>query len=69
MATNLIAANHRVKIFDVNPQTFDHFKEQSKEISFDMKIKFIHYSYRTSSNSTWSTKCCRKFGICYFNVT
>jgi len=32
MATNLIAANHRVSIFDVNPQTFEHFKDQSKEI-------------------------------------
>jgi 3-hydroxyisobutyrate dehydrogenase-like beta-hydroxyacid dehydrogenase len=32
MATNLIAANHCVSIFDVNPQTFEHFKDQSKEI-------------------------------------
>jgi len=32
MATNLIAANHHVTIFDVNPQAFDHFKEQSKKI-------------------------------------
>jgi 3-hydroxyisobutyrate dehydrogenase-like beta-hydroxyacid dehydrogenase len=30
MATNLIAAQHRVTIFDVNPQALDHFKEQSK---------------------------------------
>lgn len=30
MATNLIAANHRVTIFDVNPQALDHFKEQKQ---------------------------------------
>lgn len=30
MATNLIAANHRVTIFDVNPETFEHFKDQSR---------------------------------------
>jgi 3-hydroxyisobutyrate dehydrogenase-like beta-hydroxyacid dehydrogenase len=32
MATNLIAANHHVSIFDVNPKTFEHFKDQSKAI-------------------------------------
>ena len=31
MATNLMAANHHVTIFDSNPQAFDHFKEQSEE--------------------------------------
>jgi len=30
MATNLIAANHHVTIFDVNPQALDHFKEQKQ---------------------------------------
>lgn len=30
MATNLIAANHRVTIFDANPQALDHFKEQKQ---------------------------------------
>ncbi|CAF0747587.1 unnamed protein product [Adineta ricciae] len=30
MATNLIAANHQVKIFDVNPQALDHFKDQKE---------------------------------------
>jgi 3-hydroxyisobutyrate dehydrogenase-like beta-hydroxyacid dehydrogenase len=35
MATNLVAANHRVTVFDVNPQAFDHFKDQSqKNFSF-----------------------------------
>jgi 3-hydroxyisobutyrate dehydrogenase-like beta-hydroxyacid dehydrogenase len=32
MATNLIAANHHVTIFDANPQALDHFKEQSRKI-------------------------------------
>ncbi len=40
MATNLIAANYQVTIFDVNPQAFEHFKEQSME-NFWMKIRFI----------------------------
>ncbi|UJR33761.1 hypothetical protein I4U23_021188 [Adineta vaga] len=30
MATNLIAANHRVTIFDINPEALDHFKEQKQ---------------------------------------
>jgi 3-hydroxyisobutyrate dehydrogenase-like beta-hydroxyacid dehydrogenase len=34
MATNLIAANHHVTIFDANPQALDHFKEQSRKIFF-----------------------------------
>ena len=33
MATNLIAANHQVSIFDVNPQALDHFKDQSRRTS------------------------------------
>ncbi|CAF4112423.1 unnamed protein product [Rotaria sp. Silwood2] len=32
MATNLIAANHHVTVFDTNPQAFDHFKEQKQAI-------------------------------------
>ncbi|CAF4589447.1 unnamed protein product [Rotaria sp. Silwood1] len=30
MATNLIAANHQVTVFDINPQAFDHFKGQKQ---------------------------------------
>ncbi|CAF4005378.1 unnamed protein product [Rotaria sordida] len=30
MATNLIAANHHVTIFDSSPQALDHFKEQKQ---------------------------------------
>ncbi|CAF0792865.1 unnamed protein product [Adineta steineri] len=30
MATNLIAANHQVTIFDVNSQALDHFKDQKQ---------------------------------------
>ncbi|CAF3244334.1 unnamed protein product [Rotaria sp. Silwood2] len=30
MARNLIAANHQVTVFDINPQAFDHFKEQKQ---------------------------------------
>ncbi|CAF3842535.1 unnamed protein product [Rotaria sp. Silwood1] len=30
MATNLIAANHQVTVFDINPQALDHFKEQKQ---------------------------------------
>jgi 6-phosphogluconate dehydrogenase (decarboxylating) len=51
MATNLIAANHHVTIFDVNPQAFDHFKEQSKKILIFYENKILYHYYRTSENS------------------
>jgi 3-hydroxyisobutyrate dehydrogenase-like beta-hydroxyacid dehydrogenase len=38
MATNLIAANHRVTIFDVNPQALEHFKDQSRKILLHKKL-------------------------------
>jgi 3-hydroxyisobutyrate dehydrogenase-like beta-hydroxyacid dehydrogenase len=48
MATNLIAANHRVTIFDVNPQALDHFKEQSKTLVFRLSKINLDQFFRTS---------------------
>ncbi len=44
MATNLVAANHHVTVFDVDPKAFEHFKDQSKSSLLD-ENKFDNYFF------------------------
>lgn len=38
MATNLLAANHHLTLYDIDSKAYDHFKGQSKIVFLDLSI-------------------------------